>query len=240
LNRSLQVLCWVACLGLPRIATAEVLDILVPDNVIQAAPGTIVEVSTLLTNPTSEVVYLNGITSGVSEELAQVDVFAPFETYKPESLGPGESWEGPTLRLTISPTATLAVHVCDLVLTGGSHPYDNQLIGLTFFSVDDSTITTDTQSWNTADTRIRTAPNPFRSAQSIDFVARSAGRFEVAVFDVSGRRVAVLHSGDLAAGPHRFSWNGKSDSGESQSNGVYFVRVVGNNVAVKTKVLKVQ
>ncbi|MDZ4803845.1 MAG: hypothetical protein SGI90_03140 [Candidatus Eisenbacteria bacterium] len=52
-----------------------------------------------------------------------------------------------------------------------------------------------------APTGLRVRPNPFRDALSIAFSVSQRSRFDVSVFDVSGRCVRQLHEGDLAAGP---------------------------------------
>ena len=53
--------------------------------------------------------------------------------------------------------------------------------------------------------------------------ARSA---EVALYDLRGRRVALLHRGPLdGAGPHAFSWDGRDDAGADLPSGVYFAQL---------------
>jgi uncharacterized repeat protein (TIGR01451 family) len=61
----------------------------------------------------------------------------------------------------------------------------------------------------------------------------SACRARVEVFDVQGRRVAVLVDQDLAAGSHRISWDGKTSAGDRASAGVYFMRTrAGTDIGV--------
>jgi flagellar hook assembly protein FlgD len=52
----------------------------------------------------------------------------------------------------------------------------------------------------------------------------SAGRVDVAVVGVDGRRIATLASGTLPAGRHTLSWNGHDARGARVAPGVYFVR----------------
>jgi hypothetical protein len=56
-------------------------------------------------------------------------------------------------------------------------------------------------------------PNPFRVSTRIDFVLAQAGRVEVGVYDLAGRRVATLLQGSLEAGPHTVSWDGRTSRG---------------------------
>ncbi|NML21761.1 DNRLRE domain-containing protein [Pseudoflavitalea sp. G-6-1-2] len=48
------------------------------------------------------------------------------------------------------------------------------------------------------------SPNPFRGTSSVNITMKKAGMAQVVVYDMSGRRVATLHQGVLAAGNHRF------------------------------------
>ncbi len=51
-------------------------------------------------------------------------------------------------------------------------------------------------------------PNPSSGAVTVPLVLPEAAEVSVAVFDVLGRRVAVLHDGRLGAGEHTFDLNG--------------------------------
>jgi len=47
----------------------------------------------------------------------------------------------------------------------------------------------------------------------------------LSVFDITGRKVAVLEEGSLEAGPHRIIWDSKDMAGHQVSSGVYFYRL---------------
>lgn len=64
-------------------------------------------------------------------------------------------------------------------------------------------------------------PNPFNPMTRIDFALDRSENVDISVFDLSGRRVATLHQGELGAGEHHVIWNGKSDSGEAAPAGQY-------------------
>jgi hypothetical protein len=49
-------------------------------------------------------------------------------------------------------------------------------------------------------------------------------RVEVAVYTMSGRKLAQLASGILPAGPHEFRWNGKDAGGGPVARGFYLIR----------------
>ncbi|MEM6782958.1 MAG: right-handed parallel beta-helix repeat-containing protein [Bacteroidota bacterium] len=70
-------------------------------------------------------------------------------------------------------------------------------------------------------------PNPFRRATTLVLTMPESGPAEVAVYDVLGRRVAVLHARPLAAGTHRFLLQA-----EALSTGVYVVRAEAKGTVV--------
>jgi hypothetical protein len=70
-------------------------------------------------------------------------------------------------------------------------------------------------------------PNPAAGQATVAFELASAGEASVAVYDVMGRRVAVLSEGEHAAGRHEVSLDGTS-----LASGIYVVRVTaGEHVA---------
>lgn len=71
----------------------------------------------------------------------------------------------------------------------------------------------------------RATPNPARGATRFMFTTRSAGKVELAVFDLAGRAVARLVDGSLAAGSHAIAWSGPRTGRVTTSPGVYFARL---------------
>lgn len=64
-------------------------------------------------------------------------------------------------------------------------------------------------------------PNPFNPSTRIDFSLQNTGPVEIAVFDVGGRRIAILHEGTLEAGEHHVVWDGRCDNGRPAAAGHY-------------------
>ena len=88
--------------------------------------------------------------------------------------------------------------------------------------------------------RLECHPNPFNPKTSIAYYMPEVGEADVAVYDASGRRIAVLTSGIEDAGEHVTHWNGTSDDGTAVASGVYFVRfdALGGRKTVKAVLLK--
>jgi len=69
-------------------------------------------------------------------------------------------------------------------------------------------------------------PNPFNPATTIWLDVPSAGRVEVTILDVRGRRVRSLHQGTIVSGRHAFAWDGRDDGGRVAPAGIYWTRAV--------------
>jgi hypothetical protein len=67
-------------------------------------------------------------------------------------------------------------------------------------------------------------PNPFRSSTTVQ-IAAPDDHIEVMVFDIMGRAVRRLFTGTPDETPMSLIWDGRTDSGQQVSSGVYFVRV---------------
>jgi len=65
------------------------------------------------------------------------------------------------------------------------------------------------------------SPNPFNPSTRIDFSLDRSEDVELAVFDLAGRKIATLHSGELADGQHHVDWDGTADSGGAVAAGHY-------------------
>lgn len=75
------------------------------------------------------------------------------------------------------------------------------------------------------DELLRPYPNPFNPTATLAFTMKDAGRVELAVFDLRGRRIVEIHSGHLESGRHEFQWHGKNSQGGGVASGVYFARL---------------
>jgi subtilisin family serine protease len=68
-------------------------------------------------------------------------------------------------------------------------------------------------------------PNPFNPKTTISFSLPEAGRAQVVIYDLKGRRVRTLVDDVLPAQTHQVSWTGDDDKGHSVAAGVYFYKV---------------
>ncbi len=70
------------------------------------------------------------------------------------------------------------------------------------------------------------APNPASGPVSVAFSLPREESAELAVFDITGARVARLVRGSQAPGLHTVVWNGRDESGHAVGAGLYWLRLV--------------
>ncbi|MCB1162697.1 FG-GAP repeat protein, partial [bacterium] len=68
------------------------------------------------------------------------------------------------------------------------------------------------------------APNPFTASTEFAFTLAEPTPGRLAVYDVAGRRVAVLADGVQEAGRHTLQWDGRDEHGATVPTGVYLLR----------------
>lgn len=79
-------------------------------------------------------------------------------------------------------------------------------------------------------------PNPASGRVRVDFAVPHEGAVEVAVYDMQGRRVAVLAEGTVSAGRHQALWNGVAD-GRAAPAGIYFLRLRAPGTALSHRLV---
>jgi hypothetical protein len=84
------------------------------------------------------------------------------------------------------------------------------------------------------------SPNPFRPMAALNFTLACTMQIELAVYDVSGRRIAVLAEGLAGPGEHAVIWYGKDDRGAEVSPGVYVARLAAGDSVVSRKVVRLR
>jgi hypothetical protein len=80
-------------------------------------------------------------------------------------------------------------------------------------------------------------PNPLSDGTAMRFGLSAAGQIRLAVYDVSGRRVALLEDGLRKAGEHTARWDGRDDAGREVSPGIYVARLDAGAFSTTAKVV---
>jgi hypothetical protein len=79
--------------------------------------------------------------------------------------------------------------------------------------------------------------NPFRDRLRFT-LSGSPGPGAVTVWDIRGRPVRRLWSGDLAAGPREVIWDGRDDAGARVAPGLYLIRILHGGATTSFKVIR--
>jgi len=88
----------------------------------------------------------------------------------------------------------------------------------------------------------RALPNPASGRVALTHSRPLAGRFEAAIFDLRGRLVRRIAAGEARAGDAAptWTWDGADDGGRATAAGVYFYRVVDQQGALSTRVVRLR
>ena len=79
-------------------------------------------------------------------------------------------------------------------------------------------------------------PNPFNPATQIRYnVPVGGGDMSLRIYDVRGRLIRTLVSGQAIPGERSVTWNGRDDRGQAVASGVYFYRLTANGFAMTRK-----
>jgi hypothetical protein len=87
--------------------------------------------------------------------------------------------------------------------------------------------------------RLSIAPNPANGRVEIAFAPAAAGRWQLDVLDLAGRRVRALASGVGDPRARALTWDGRDDGGRRAAPGVYFVRLKAASRVETRRVVKV-
>jgi hypothetical protein len=80
-------------------------------------------------------------------------------------------------------------------------------------------------------------PNPFNPVTTLDFSLQARGEVEMAVYDLVGHKVRTLVNAAMSSGVHSVTWDGRNDSGDLLSSGIYFYRLTAGSNTITKKML---
>ena len=74
-------------------------------------------------------------------------------------------------------------------------------------------------------------PNPFNANTTITFNLNKPGKINIAIYNLAGQKVRELATGNYNAVSYSVVWDGKNDSGNPVSSGVYLARMESGGVS---------
>jgi hypothetical protein len=80
-------------------------------------------------------------------------------------------------------------------------------------------------------------PNPCNPSTTIKYSLETRGFVELSVYNILGRKVRTLVSAEKEVGWHEVMWDGKDDSGDDVSSGIYFYKMSSREYTKTKKML---
>ncbi|MBL7128180.1 MAG: VCBS repeat-containing protein [Ignavibacteria bacterium] len=68
-------------------------------------------------------------------------------------------------------------------------------------------------------------PNPFNPYTTIKYIAPLSSFINLRVYDINGREIKNLYTGEQSAGEYELIWDGKDFSGNDVASGIYFIKL---------------
>ncbi|MHB2148194.1 fibronectin type III domain-containing protein [Calditrichota bacterium LG25] len=84
------------------------------------------------------------------------------------------------------------------------------------------------------------SPNPFNPTTTIKFGLPEDGYVQLTIYSMSGQKVCTLLDGQVSKGYHQIVWDGKNESGQAVSGGLYFYELRTNHKRILKKMLLVK
>jgi len=72
-------------------------------------------------------------------------------------------------------------------------------------------------------------PNPFNPTTAINVISNGISSGKLIVYDINGKEVYTIHSGQFTSGITRYVWNGTDFSGNPVSSGTYIYQLIIND-----------
>lgn len=83
-------------------------------------------------------------------------------------------------------------------------------------------------------------PNPFNPVTRIVYHIAQPGNVHIAIYDLAGRKVKTLVDGQQPGGQNTVQWDGRDDQGRAVASGVYYYRMVADNLSQSRKMIFMQ
>ncbi|MDY6915024.1 MAG: T9SS type A sorting domain-containing protein [Candidatus Cloacimonadota bacterium] len=81
-------------------------------------------------------------------------------------------------------------------------------------------------------------PNPFNPETTINYEMTQPGNVTIEIYNIKGQKIKTLVNSTKDAGEHSVVWNGRDESGNSVSSGVYFYKMqAGKYTSTKKMIL---
>jgi hypothetical protein len=83
-------------------------------------------------------------------------------------------------------------------------------------------------------------PNPFNPSTTIHYGLPRQADVQIVVYDILGKQVRTLVSGQMSPGYHTVKWDGRDQNGNTVGGGIYIYQLKGESVDISNKMLLVK
>jgi hypothetical protein len=83
----------------------------------------------------------------------------------------------------------------------------------------------------------KVSPNPFWNIAQIKYSIPQENHVNLIVYDISGRKIKTLVSGEKTSGSYTVRWNGRDEDGTLVKNGVYFIKLKTKHFSKTNKLI---
>ena len=85
--------------------------------------------------------------------------------------------------------------------------------------------------------RLTCYPNPFSDYTTMRVEVSVAGRYRIEIYNIQGKLLKTLTDQNIDAGEYYIDWHGISGSNAPLPEGIYIVRLTGENQHYNTRVI---
>jgi hypothetical protein len=85
--------------------------------------------------------------------------------------------------------------------------------------------------------RLDVVPNPFNPATTVSFELPMSVPAQLGIYDIRGHRLRTLVDGNLDAGVHAITWDGRDGTGQRVASGMYYCRLVAGEALITGKLI---
>jgi len=173
---------------------------------------------------TGRIANMSGAGGGGAAQIGATLLVCPREE-DPGSGGPGVPvYHGPNLwpdpiRVPLPEPGPYFIHVVLVNMSGHAHRTTRVIVSLPTGDVEHEALLPAAFALGAC------TPNPFWASTQISYALPALDHVTVAIYDIAGRCVRTLLDGDVAAGFHKVTWNGRDDRDRPVAAGVYCVRM---------------
>jgi hypothetical protein len=100
-------------------------------------------------------------------------------------------------------------------------------------------VITDIEDFETETFKIHPAyPNPFSESTQIEFELQQPQTIQIEIYNALGKKVKTLAAEKFRTGRHSILWNGRSDTGQKLSAGIYYCKITSNESSFSLQLVK--